>query len=317
MGRSVSLIMAAALCCFSNAFAKTWYVKVDGAGDAPTIQAALDSCMAGDTVLVAPGTYLQPAIVFWEKDSLTIMSEGGANTTILHLDGISVILLANHANDIIIKGFMFENSQGYGLDIDWCNSVVITENIFRNNQRDAIITSASSQIAISYNLIYANHNGIHCIDVSNDIAISNNTISHHETDNGEEAGIGIYLDPIGSYDISNNIITNNEYGVLTRASAIAITFSCNNAFNNGTNYDLDPSMPDPTDTNGNISFFPQFCSMNPELNGNFYLQSDSPCAPGNHPTGYACGLIGRYPVNCGDTNVQMESWGKIKKEGIP
>jgi len=273
------------------------------------------SCLDGDTVLVAPGTYLQPAITFWEKDSLTIMSEEGANATILHLDGISVILLANHANSITIKGFTFENSQGYGLDIDWCGHVVITENIFKNNQQDAIIISTSGFVTVAYNLIYYNRDGIRCIDATNDIVISNNTISYNNIIAGEEIGSGINLDPIGSYEISNNIITHNKYGVLTRASII--TFACNNVFNNGTNYDLDPSMPDPTGTNGNISFFPQFCGSNPDVSGNFYLQSDSPCAPGNHPTGYECGLIGRFPVNCGTTDVRMESWGRIKKGGIP
>ena len=302
------------ICLVSNTAAETWYVKADSTGDAPTIQAALDSCLDGDTVQVAPGTYLQPAITFWEKDSLTIMSEEGAPNTILHLDGISVIMLASGNNGVTIKGFTFEDSQGDGLGIDWCTHVVITENIFRNNQCDALSISASGSVTVECNLIYSNRDGIRCFDVTNDIVISKNTIAYNNIMEGEEIGIGIYLDPIGSYEISNNIITRNKYGVITRASII--TFTCNNVFNNKTNYYM-PYVPDPTGTNGNMSFFVQFCATNPDVSGNFYLQSDSPCAPGNHPSGYECGLIGRFPVNCGTTDARMESWGRIKKEGIP
>ena len=55
---------------------------------------------------------------------------------------------------------------------------------------------------------------------------------------------------------------------------------------------------------------PQFCGI--KFSGNYYLQSDSPCAPGNHPDGYDCGLIGALPVNCGKVDVEKKSWGTIK-----
>ena len=41
----------------SPTFARTWYITPDGMGDAPTIQAGVDSSSTGDTVLVACGTF--------------------------------------------------------------------------------------------------------------------------------------------------------------------------------------------------------------------------------------------------------------------
>jgi hypothetical protein len=63
--------------------------------------------------------------------------------------------------------------------------------------------------------------------------------------------------------------------------------------------------------NGNISIDPEFCGI--DDSGNYFLQSDSPCAPGNHPDGYDCGLIGAFPVNCGKVPARQNTWGSLKE----
>ncbi len=55
-------LLPAALCALvaslpGGADARIWNLAPDGAGDAPTIAAALDSAAAGDTLVLAPGTY--------------------------------------------------------------------------------------------------------------------------------------------------------------------------------------------------------------------------------------------------------------------
>lgn len=59
--------------------------------------------------------------------------------------------------------------------------------------------------------------------------------------------------------------------------------------------------------NGNIEADPQFCGI--PGSGNYYLQSDSPCAPNNN----GCGeLIGALPVNCDAVSTAETSISAIK-----
>jgi predicted outer membrane repeat protein len=61
---------------------------------------------------------------------------------------------------------------------------------------------------------------------------------------------------------------------------------------------------------GNFTADPQFCGV--EGSGNYYLQNDSPCAPGNHPDGWDCGLIGAFDVACGPVAIEESSWSQVK-----
>ena len=46
----------------------------------------------------------------------------------------------------------------------------------------------------------------------------------------------------------------------------------------------------------------------------FHLCDESPCAPGNHPDGYDCGLIGAWDVSCScwPSRTEAATWGTIK-----
>src|SRR5437867_4663020 len=77
--------------------ARTWHVRPDSTGDAPTIQAAIDSARAGDEILLAPGVYrrssqgdngnrFNPCMVT-VKAGLTLRGEAGAESTILDAEG--------------------------------------------------------------------------------------------------------------------------------------------------------------------------------------------------------------------------------------
>jgi hypothetical protein len=70
-------------------------------------------------------------------------------------------------------------------------------------------------------------------------------------------------------------------------------------------------IEDDLGVNGNFSVCPSFCDMG---SGNLGLCNGSPCAPGNHPDGYDCGLVGAREVGCvcGPSRSHPTAWGSIK-----
>jgi hypothetical protein len=97
-------------------------------------------------------------------------------------------------------------------------------------------------------------------------------------------------------DLHNNVILNGigaspgcEYSISIRCNLVNGTVS------------VCPYWPD------NFTADPLFCSES-----SYYLRHDSPCAPGNHPDGANCGLIGPLPVACGPVHIEAKTWGAVK-----
>ena len=295
MNRKLLSFVAVALIVFLSPAgqARTWRVNQEGTGDAPTIPAAIDSSVAMDTILVAPGIYVQQFISLAKSD-LTLLSEGGAGETFLHTSGSWILSTGSHC---VIRGFTVEGASESALHISMAHDVIIEDNVFRNNGGAIFATFMSGNIKIRNNLICANGGGIVLTDASGNAEISYNTISHN-------TGVALSTDDPSGALIHHNIISYNGVGI---DGFGPMQFQCNDIFGND-----EERMTLPTGTNGNIAVDPQFCGSDPKVSGNYFLQSDSPCAPGNHPDAYACGLIGRYPVGCGEVSVEKSSWGTIK-----
>jgi len=133
---------------------------------------------------------------------------------------------------------------------------------------------------------------------------------------GNSAGAwGSVIDCAFDYELTldNSILAFNTgcTQAVTCSYRSGVTASCCNVYGND-GPDWDDCLQGQLGIRGNISECPRFCDAE---NGDFHLQECSPCAPGNHPTGYPCGLIGAYEVGCpcGEPSaVEETSWSSLK-----
>ncbi len=131
MNRTCRMLLAIAcfmLASVSVSHSRTWYIKADGTGDAPTIQAGIESAAQDDTVLVGPGVYSWSSQgtgddygmirIMRDWPAMTIVSEQGPAMTIL--DGENqgrVFFYQGHYPDfpggLTIDGFTFTHAASH------------------------------------------------------------------------------------------------------------------------------------------------------------------------------------------------------------
>jgi hypothetical protein len=308
----------------ASASPSTWYILPDGTGDAPTIQAGVDSSSVGDTVLVAPGTYYEN--VFSTVQDLVLISESGPNQTTIDGGGAGRCVYVEDCS--LVEGFTIQNGNDpYGGGVLLYGSgelvdLVVIQNVAEqgggvlimsklghpNGMRECLI--AGNTASVEGGGIYAASGG----DFS-DVTIRNCTVDN----NGAPAGGNIYCsaEPTlwGWIEVSNCISSNSQQGegiYLTCELLVSGVICCDVWNNAGGSYGGHYAYPDPTGTNGNICVDPQFCD--PGL-ADYSLEGTSPCLPGNHPDGADCGLIGAYGAGCTPTAVDppvRATWGSIK-----
>ncbi|NIO27667.1 MAG: T9SS type A sorting domain-containing protein [Candidatus Latescibacteria bacterium] len=188
------------------AFARTWYIKPDGTGDAATIQAGIDSAAVADTVMAAPGTYtgLGNRDIDFNGKAIVLTSELGADVTIIDCEymGRGFYLHSGEDSLSIIEGFTIKKGttllispldpDGGGICCIGASPTIRNNKIFGNT---AICYGAGIFCCSSSSKIYGN-----------DIA----------------GNYGVYYDPLGgggiccvcgTYEIYDNAIHDNTGGV--------------------------------------------------------------------------------------------------------
>ncbi len=263
----IAFAFAAFLVLAAPAQACTWYIKADGTGDAPSIEAGVDSALAGDTVIVASGLYVLKDVIRIKEEMLLTSECGPVQTKLIpetpmdpRVAIISVGLM--YFDKTEIRGFWVDGFI-YGISID-----------------------GSDNIYIENNIVTGNHAGIYAYDGSF-VTLKNNTIFGNRE-------CGIDASDYGFGHIENSIVWDKASG-LDYVTAIYSDFRY---------------VSDLKCCHGlNFSHDPEFCGI--DGSDNYYLQSDSPCAPGNPPFP-GVGLIGALPVECGTTPVEHKTWGAVK-----
>jgi len=106
-----TVVIMAALLCTSAAYATVWYVQQGSA--LSTIQAGLNMCSTGDTVLVGCGTYYEN-IIWPNTQGIVLISEEGPGKTKINGSGNgSVIAITTGIESTtMIRGFTLTNGTG-------------------------------------------------------------------------------------------------------------------------------------------------------------------------------------------------------------
>jgi hypothetical protein len=118
---------------------RTWYIDPYGTGDAPTIQAGIDTAVAGDTVLVAAGTYIgegNRALRIQDKN-IVLRSESGPDSTVIdaeYQDG-TVLAVWGVTPATLVDGFTIRHGAAYECGGMWSSDAPRVSNcIFEDCQ---------------------------------------------------------------------------------------------------------------------------------------------------------------------------------------
>jgi hypothetical protein len=187
----------------------------------PTIQDGVNAAVNGDTVLVAPGTYIEN-INFMGK-AITVKSSGGQNVTIINGNGLApvVAFVTGEGPKSVLSGFTLENGvgtfdfgyQGGGISIRAASTIrnnIITNCNANDGDGGGIGIYWGSPI-VTWNVIKNNSaqfgGGVSVVG-SSTAQFLHNTLRN----NSAESGAGFELNGASSTLIENNTILSNSAG---------------------------------------------------------------------------------------------------------
>jgi len=346
---SVSLLCLFLLLPADPVTGKSWYIETDGTGDAFSISAGIDSSAAGDTVIVACGTYYEAQI--YMKSGVVLMSESGeASCATIDGDWTNTVLLCYSCDSTtVIRGFTITHGvDTNGVPPGWAGGMVCNDSPIRVENCD-FINNGYVGLGGGVSCGYCSPHFRRCTFSSNSASygggiflntasptIENCTFASNEAGRGAGLCCGVGCDPailgctfygnVGLYGaggiycfeltmaiIQNTIIAYSPSGaaIVFEEEFLLPTLGCCNLYGNDGG-DWVGLVVDQGGLYGNFSADPKFCDAG---SGNFSLQDCSPCLPGYHPDGYDCGgIIGAFGSGCAcESAAEPTTWGNIKR----
>jgi hypothetical protein len=235
--------------------------------DSPSIQAAIANADPGDSIVVAPGFYVEN--IDFQGKSITVMSSHGARFTHVRPSDPSqptVIIHGATASGAVIEGFDVRGGDSNREIIQCWNqshASVLRNVIQSNNGGDNCIGTLNDSVVIEGNIIAYNSQR-RAISVGGGYAaVLDNTIYS----NGD--GVGFFASATGLV-LNNIIVSNSEHG-LAGQPGIA---EYNLIWQNQDDYECDGCYPN------NISASPMLLGA---TSGEFMLRDGSPCIDAGHP----------------------------------
>lgn len=165
----------------------------------PTIQAAINAALDGDTVLVAPGTYNER--IDFSGKNIVVQSSGGRDVTVIDggAGGVVVKLVADPGEIPTLRGFTVRNGGGGSVTPD-----------------DGGIDTSGGPALIENNLVTSNTfcdgGGIEAAFSA--ATIRNNTITNNRQQgcSGGSGGGGVSIRGAGTVQLLGNVIEGNQHG---------------------------------------------------------------------------------------------------------
>jgi hypothetical protein len=160
--RTVPWVAAAALLVCGRAEAGT--LAVPSAGF-PTIQSAIDTAVAGDTVVVGKGTYVE-ALDIIEKTGIVLRAAGKVVIDAKDFNtGISVI----ESSDVEVRGFTINDAREHSIVVACSNNVVVKKCRIIGGDGDGIRLFSGSGCRLEHNVVHdVAHYGIRLLEIQPD-----------------------------------------------------------------------------------------------------------------------------------------------------
>lgn len=285
-------------------------VRPDGSGFYPTIQAAIDDVLDLDIVELADGIYLGTGNrdIDFHGRPVTVRSESGdPRTCIIDCEGNpdehrGFSFVSGEGPESVLEGITIAN--GYALDgggaimcasgsSPTIHNCTIIGSESPSGGGGILCTAASPALTgcVFSTNTSALYGGAMMIDNFAQPVITNCTFFRNSA--SENGGGALWISSDSAVDVTNSMIVFGTGGGAIRCeggSPIAALECCDIYGNVGG--DWVGCIAGLEGINGNISADPLFCDSE---NGNFRLQSESPCRPEANPS---CGLIGALPPGC-------------------